>query len=154
MGSGDANVATVDAAGKVTAIGPGETYIYVTTVDRGLTDSVAASVSAIPASGVTIAGDASLSLTVGAAHDLTATVTPENATVKTITWRSGNGAVASVTATGRVNAVAPGEATIYVTTEDGGLTDSIVVIVQGIPVESVTIAGAEALSLAAALRTT
>ena len=52
---------------------------------------------------------------------LTATVTPADATNKTVTWTSSDEAVARV-ADGLVTAVAEGSATITVTTEDGGFT--------------------------------
>ena len=54
-----------------------------------------------------------LALTVGdAAVQLTATVAPDNATDKTVTWSSDKTSVATVDATGNVTAVAEGEATI------------------------------------------
>lgn len=52
---------------------------------------------------------------------LTATVAPANATNQAVTWTSSNEAVATV-AGGVVTAIAPGEATITVTTADGGKT--------------------------------
>ncbi|GAB6394959.1 MAG: Ig-like domain-containing protein [Bacteroidales bacterium] len=141
--SGDAGIAAVDTAGAVTAIAAGETFIYVTTVDGEYRDSVVIEVYAVPVEGVTIESEASLSLPIGATQELTATVTPENATDKAVIWRSGNEEVATV-ANGTVTAVAEGEATIYVTTVDGGLTDSVALTVYTVPVpvEGVTIAGA------------
>ncbi len=59
---------------------------------------------------------------------LVATVEPEKATNKNVTWTSDNKAVATVE-DGTVTAVAPGKATITVTTEDGELTDTCEVIV-------------------------
>ncbi|MBR4885855.1 MAG: Ig-like domain-containing protein [Muribaculaceae bacterium] len=50
---------------------------------------------------------------------LVATVLPENATDKSVTWKSSNEAVATVDANGKVTAVAVGEATITATTADG-----------------------------------
>ncbi|MEE1365723.1 MAG: leucine-rich repeat protein, partial [Muribaculaceae bacterium] len=50
---------------------------------------------------------------------LIATVLPENATNKSVTWKSSNEAVATVDANGKVTAVAVGEATITATTADG-----------------------------------
>lgn len=52
---------------------------------------------------------------------LTATVAPANATNQTVTWTSSNGEVATIS-DGVVTAMAPGEATITVTTADGGKT--------------------------------
>ena len=50
---------------------------------------------------------------------LVATILPENATDKSVTWKSSNEAVATVDANGLVAAIAVGEATITATTADG-----------------------------------
>lgn len=55
-----------------------------------------------------------LTLTAGESASLTATVTPEGST-DTVVWSSSKTAVATVDATGKVTAVAPGEATITAT---------------------------------------
>lgn len=53
-------------------------------------------------------------------YQLTATVSPENATNKGVTYKSSNTNVATVSNDGIVTAVANGTATITVTTDDGG----------------------------------
>lgn len=53
-----------------------------------------------------------LELKAGESGVLTATVTPENATDKTVTWSSDNEAVATVDANGKVTAVSEGTATV------------------------------------------
>ena len=58
-------------------------------------------------------------LTEGETLLLTATVLPDEATDRTVSWTSSNEAVATVDATGLVTAVAPGNATITATTADG-----------------------------------
>ena len=55
----------------------------------------------------------------GETLQLTATVLPENATDRTVSWTSSNPAVATVNANGLVTAVAAGTATITATTNDG-----------------------------------
>lgn len=52
------------------------------------------------------------SIVVGATDQLTATVTPEEAENKTVTWTSSNQEIATVDANGKVTAVAAGTATI------------------------------------------
>ena len=69
-----------------------------------------------------------LSLYTGASATLTATVAPDNATNKNVTWQSDNANVATVQ-NGTVNAVGAGEATITVTTEDGSYTATCTVTV-------------------------
>jgi hypothetical protein len=61
-------------------------------------------------------------MAVGDTQILTATVSPSNATDKTVTWSSSNTSVATVSSSGEVMAVAAGFATITVTTNDGSKT--------------------------------
>lgn len=68
-----------------------------------------------------------MELTVGEEKTLIATVSPENATNKNLTWSSSDSAVATVDQDGKVTPVGPGNATITVTTIDGGSTDTAVV---------------------------
>ena len=58
----------------------------------------------------------------GATVSLTATVSPSNATDKSVTWKSSNTSVATVSSSGVVTAVANGTATITATTNSGGKT--------------------------------
>ena len=70
-----------------------------------------------------------LSLYTGQSEILTATVQPEDATNKTVTWSTSNASVATVE-NGVVTAVAAGTATITVTTEDGNKTATCAVTVE------------------------
>ena len=70
-----------------------------------------------------------LELFTGNTVTLTATVHPDNATNKDVTWSSDNADVATVD-NGTVTAVGAGEATITVTTEDGSKTATCVVQVR------------------------
>lgn len=65
----------------------------------------------------------------GSTMQLTATVAPENATNKNVTWKSSDTSVATVDANGLVTAVANGTATITATTEEGGLTATATITV-------------------------
>lgn len=58
----------------------------------------------------------------GGTYQLTATVMPENATNKNVTFTSSNPSVATVDTNGLVTAIAKGSFTITVTTEDGNYT--------------------------------
>ena len=88
----------------------------------------------------------SLSLEVGGTATLTATITPSNATDQNVTWSSNAPGVATVDSSGNVTAVAPGTATITVTTEDGNKTATCVVTVTAatVPVTGVTLSQNEA----------
>ena len=61
---------------------------------------------------------------------LTATVTPKNATNKNVTWSSSTPSVATVSQEGLVTAVSAGSTTIRVTTEDGSKTATCTVTVE------------------------
>lgn len=63
-----------------------------------------------------------LNLKIGNFETLAATVAPNNATNKGVTWKSGNTDVAEVDGSGKVTAKAKGTAIITVTTADGGKT--------------------------------
>ena len=120
--SSDTSVATVDTSGLVTAVGAGTATITVTTADQSKTATCEVTVTAasVPVTGVTLSqNQASLyynrtpnTLT------LTATVAPDNATNKAVTWTSSNPSVATVK-NGVVTAVAPGTAVITATAADG-----------------------------------
>lgn len=75
----------------------------------------------VPITGVSL-NKTSLSMTIGDTQTLTATVTPSNATDKSVTWSSSNTSVATVSSSGVVTAKAAGTATITVTTSDGAKT--------------------------------
>lgn len=70
----------------------------------------------------------SLQMNPGTSQQLTATVTPSNATNKTISWESSSTSVATVSSTGLVNAVADGTATITATADGKSATCEVTVV--------------------------
>ena len=99
--------------------------------------------SFIPLSGITL-DKTELVLIVGdAAAQLKATVAPDNATDKTVTWTSDNPAVATIDATGKVTAVAEGEATITAKAGDKTATCKVTVKVAAIDKPSGYVAGGD-----------
>ena len=127
--SNNTEVATV-VDGVVTALAEGSATITVTTVDGGLTATCEVTVvdPTIYVTGVTL-DQTVLTLIVPETATLVATVTPEDATDKSVVWTSNNDAVATVV-DGVVTAIAQGSATITVTTVDGGFNASCVVSVE------------------------
>lgn len=73
---------------------------------------------AVPVSGVAL-NKTSTSISVGNSETLTATVAPENAANKALTWASSDASVATVAADGTVKALAIGTTTITATAADG-----------------------------------
>ena len=94
----------------------------------------------IPVDGVALL-PASLTLDEGQSANLTATVSPPDATNQAVTWSSSDESIATVDASGNVTAVAEGNATITVTTVDGNFTDVTAVTVSAVyvPVTSVSV---------------
>lgn len=80
----------------------------------------------------------SLTLTEGSSETLSASVSPDNATDKTVTWTTNKSSVATVS-DGKVTAVAEGSATITVTTNDGNKTATCTVTVTPKPKYTVTL---------------
>lgn len=122
--SDDESVATVDQNGVVTAVGGGSTTINAEAPGAGIEPafcSVTVKAATVPVTGVTL-NNSTLELTAGDTFTLKATVAPENASNKDVTWESNNTAAATVDSEGKVTAVAAGEATITVTTTDGSFT--------------------------------
>ena len=104
-------------------------YTYSTTISSDMTIAVTiGSVSPISVTGVTVS-PTTASLETGGTQQLTATVSPNNATDKTVSWSTSNSSVATVSSTGLVTAAGVGSATITVTTTDGHKTATCVITV-------------------------
>lgn len=118
------DVASVDQTGKITALKPGITTITVETEDGGYTATCNVTVidsSIVSVTGVKLSATVA-ELTIGNSKQLTAAISPTNATNKGVTWSSSNTNVASVSSSGVVVAKGEGTATITVKTDDGGYT--------------------------------
>ena len=128
-------VATVDKEGKVVAQKPGTTTITVTTVEGNKTATCEVIVKETPVAvtGVELNTN-KVELSVGEENKLVATVTPEAATNKEVTWNSSKPEVATVDKEGKVVAQKPGTTTITVTTVEGNKTATCEVIVKETPV--------------------
>ncbi|MEG1622257.1 MAG: Ig-like domain-containing protein [Alistipes sp.] len=119
-------VATV-SEGLVTAIAPGVASITATA--NGFSASCEVTVSAIPVTGISL-NKTTLTLKIGETETLIATVTPENAGDKHVSWYSNNVAVATV-ADGLVTAVSSGNVTI--TAEAGAFSATCAVVITADP---------------------
>ena len=121
------SVATVDATGKVTAVAEGTATITAKAGDKTATCKVTVKANVVAVTSVKL-DKTELALTVGdAAVQLKATVAPDNATDKTVTWSIDKTSVATVDATGKVTAVAEGTATITAKAGDKTATCKVTV---------------------------
>ena len=137
--SSDETVAKV-VGGKVTALKAGSARITVTTEDGGKTASCDVTVKprVVNVTSVEISSSpANLSMLVGDEFTFAAKVLPENATDKSVAWKSSATNVISIDGTGKAKALAPGQAVITVTSTDGGKSASVTVKVSS-PVVDVT----------------
>ena len=133
--SDNESIAKVDQNGNVVGQTPGTTTITVTTEDGGKTASCEVTVKETPVAVTGVGLNTNkVELSVGEGNKLVATVTPEAAANKEVTWSSNNPEVATVEQDGKVVAQKPGNATITVTTKDGNKTATCEVIVKETPV--------------------
>lgn len=84
----------------------------------------------IPVTGVSL-NNTNTTLEVGSTKILVATIAPESADNKSVTWTSSQPTIASVDNDGLVTALSVGETTVTVTTVDGGFTANCEVTVVG-----------------------
>ncbi len=125
--SSNTDVATV-SDGKVTAVGVGDATITVTTRDGNKTNTCKVTViSGLAVTGVSV--DSALTLKKGAKGTLVATVSPFNATDRSVTWSSSDTKVVTVDEYGEVTAKAKGKAVVTVKTKDGGKTATCTITV-------------------------
>lgn len=132
--SADANIATVSDKGIVKAKGLGNTSI--TAESGGFKANCEIVVEPVKVTGLSL-NKTSLSLLVGKSETLTATVSPSNATDKSVTWTSSNANIVTVTDQGVVTAVGDGKATIKA--ESGALFITCEVNVSSIKVKEISI---------------
>ena len=127
--SSNTSVATINSSGKLTTIGIGTTTITCT-AHNGVSAQCEVTVNPVLVSGITL-NETSAEMTVGEKLSLTATVAPDNATDKSVTWSSTNEAVAVVDESGQVTAVGSGTCQVKATANDGsGKTASCLVTVE------------------------
>ena len=126
--SSSIGIATVTNNGLVTAVAEGKTTIKAVAGGKSASCVVTVSKKTIPVSSVSL-NKTSLDLTKGESKTLVATVTPADATNKTISWTSSNPSVASVDSKGKVTGTGNGSATITAKADDKEATCAVTVTV-------------------------
>ncbi len=135
--SGNEAVATV-TDGVVKGLSEGTATITVITTDGNKTASCLVDVTDYHAENVVVSPASPVNLSKGQSVSLTATVFPDNAVNKNVTWTSSDNSVATVSPSGVLTAVGGGESVITATTVDGAKTASIMVYVN-VPVTGVSL---------------
>ena len=128
--SSNENVATVSANGLVTGVAIGNTTITATAEaanSQTVTDTIQITVTPISVASVSLDKE-SATVKVGKTVTLVATVSPDNASNKTLNWSSSNNDVATVNG-GVITGVSEGNATITVSSADGNKTATCAVTV-------------------------
>lgn len=128
--SSNAAVATVNSGGLISGLSAGTTIITVKTADGNKTATTIVTVNAIAVSSVSVSPN-NTALNVGTTQQLNATVSPADATNKSVNWTSSNIGVATVNGSGLVNAIAAGTTTITAKTVDGNKASTATITVNG-----------------------
>ena len=130
--SGNPQVVAVSDAGAVSALAPGETVVWVTT-DNDLTAYCTVKVSQVNVTEITLE-PAAIEGYVGDSIQLTATIYPDNATVRTLFWYCDYPDIATVDDNGLVTLTGIGEAEVTATAADGsGVFATCTVTVNPVP---------------------
>jgi len=122
--SSNTSVAKVDG-GKVTAVVQGTATITAKAGDKTATCTVTVEKKVVPVTSISL-NRTTLTMTEGDTQTLSATVKPDDASDKTVTWTSSNTSVAKVDG-GKVTAVAQGTATITAKAGDKTATCAVTV---------------------------
>ena len=133
------NIATVDSNGTVLGKRAGTTTISCITNDGGFVASCIVTVKQIIKTTSVSLNRLSCTIYTGRTKTLIATVEPENATDKSLTWSSSNKKVATVDSKGVVKAVGKGTATITCMTRDTGKRTVCEVTVKNVKVQSIAL---------------
>lgn len=116
--SSNEKVAKVDKNGVITALKAGTATIKCKSVDNPMLSATCKVTVAIKATGIKLSSS-STSVYETKTKTLTATVSPGDATDKTVSWKSSNTKVVKVDKNGKITGVKPGTAYITATTANG-----------------------------------
>ena len=131
--SSDSKVVSVDNKGNVTAKSVGSAVITIRTAEGGMFDTC--NITVLRSADSVKLDVAKLTLEVGQYYYIKASITPKDATDKTIIWESSDTKIATVDAEGKVMAKSPGTAFITATSKTGGMAKCVVTVTQ--PAKSV-----------------
>ena len=125
--SSDPKIASVDSLGKVTALKVGTVTITATSGSVSNSIKVTVVANTVKVSSVSFS-EKNISLLVGKSKKVGMTVLPNNASNKSVSWKSSNSKVASVDSSGNVLAISKGTATITAVSNDNSSIKASVVV--------------------------
>lgn len=132
----DTNILSIDSDGIVTTKNIGETSVRVKLKGTSLSDECKITVKPVAVLGVNISPQRDEAY-VGEIVQLCAEVFPENATNKSLVWKSLNENIATVDNNGLVTMHSIGTATIQAITEDGGYIAEATIVAKEFNIEDV-----------------
>ena len=131
--SSDTGIATVSSSGKVKGVKAGTATITCTSVTTGLSATCEVTVSYVKLDKTTASVNTGKTLT------LKATVYPSTLDDRSVTWKSSNTKIATVSTSGKVKGVKAGTATITCTSNATGLSASCKVTVGSVSLDKTTL---------------
>ena len=131
--SSDTGIATVSSSGKVKGVKAGTATITCTSVTTGLSATCEVTVSYVKLDKTTA------SINTGKTLTLKATVYPSTLEDRSVTWKSSNTKIATVSTSGKVKGVKAGTATITCTSNATGLSASCKVTVGSVSLDKTTL---------------
>lgn len=137
--SSDSSIVYVNSKGVVQGMKPGKSAVITcTTVSGKKIAQCTVKVNPIKVKSVKL-NKSEATLGKGSTLTLKATISPSNATNKSVVWRSSNTSVATVSSKGVVKGIGNGKAVITCTTKDGSFTVKCTVTVKSVKVLGVTL---------------
>lgn len=134
--SSNTDIATIDNRGKLKALKEGKTTIKVIAASLNLASSLNITVLPIQATSINL-DKQTHEIVAGQSFTLTYKIEPENTTNKSVTWKSSNESIATVSNLGVVTTLSDGNVTI--TASLGSLSDECKVKVTPIKVSGITL---------------
>ena len=128
--SSNPSVASVDSSGNMTGNKIGNAIITILAENKSTSYKVSV-VDKINLRGISISPE-TMTLTEGNTGKLSISFSPENATDKSVTWKSSNTGIVTVDTSGNIKAISAGNATITVTSNDGEYTASSKITVKAL----------------------
>ena len=136
--SSDSKVASVDNWGRVTGVAPGSCVITAKTASGGYTATCNVTVKPIAETSISI-NPSELTVYYDETETVTVVFVPDNASYKTVTWKSADNTIATVDENGKVKGVGLGSTTITATSKNGKTATCNVTVAVRMPTEAETL---------------